>query len=317
MAECHARRTVPEAVSRDWRDVCVMPGNTMQQRRGDPVVLRASSRRTEDSMLRSLAEPEGCRLEALDGDIGRCRDFLFDDALWTLRYMVADTGGWLSGRKVLIASAQLETPDWERKRMPVNLTKAQIEQGPSLDVDAPVSRRYEQLYYQFHSLPGYWLGSGLAGDFAIPATLSPTRDARLEPVPTTSDATIEDTDPEAGDEVHLRSAREVNGYSVIGASSADHGGGREKVGRVVDIVVDDSSWALRAFIVDTSRLPFSKKALLPVEAVGEIDWALQRIIADVPAERIEEAPPFDPSEPIDERLETVLYDTYGRPRPAP
>jgi len=50
-------------------------------------------------MLKSLAEPEGYRLDAIDGDIGRCRDFLFDDAQWAVRYMVADTGGWLPDRR--------------------------------------------------------------------------------------------------------------------------------------------------------------------------------------------------------------------------
>ncbi|NBC47388.1 MAG: PRC-barrel domain containing protein [Gammaproteobacteria bacterium] len=266
-------------------------------------------------MLRSLAEPEGYRLEALDGDIGHCHDFLFDDELWTLRYMVADTGGWLSGRKVLISPVQLEAPDWERKRMPVDLTKAQIEQSPPLDVDAPVSRRYEQLYNEVHALPSYWLGSGLWGDFPIPASLTSTQEVRIEPEPTTSGATLDDAEPEAGGDSHLRSVREVTGYSVVGASTEDEGAGVEKVGRVVDLIVNDDSWALRAFVVDTSRLPLSKKVLLPVDAVAEIDWVERQVIADVPADRIEEAPPFDPNEPINERLETVLYDVYGRPQP--
>lgn len=271
-------------------------------------------------MLRSLAEPEGYRLEALDGDIGHCHDFLFDDELWTLRYMVADTGGWLSGRKVLISPAQLESPDWERQRMPVTLTKTQIEQSPPLDVDAPVSRRYEQLYNEFHSLPSYWLGSGLWGDFPIPASFTSTQEVRIEPVPKTSGETFEDTEVtelDEADDVHLRSVREVTGYSVVGQSAAENGEGIDKVGRVVDLIVNDSSWALRAFVVDTSRLPLSKKVLLPVDAVAEIDWVSRQVIADVPADRIEEAPAFDPSEPINERLETVLYDVYGRPRPTP
>ncbi|MCF7997315.1 MAG: PRC-barrel domain-containing protein [Chromatiaceae bacterium] len=272
-------------------------------------------------MLRSLAEPEGYRLEALNGDIGHCHDFLFDDELWTLRYMVADTGGWLSGRKVLISPAQLESPDWARQRMPVNLTKAQIEESPPLDDDAPVSRRYERLYNEFHSLPSYWLGSGLWGDFPIPASLTAAQEVRIEPTTsgasgaTVADAELEHAELGEGDDVHLRSVREVTGYRVVGQRGADHGGGLDKVGRVVDLIVNDSSWALRAFVVDTSRLPLSKKVLLPVDAIAEIDWGSRQVIADVTAERIEEAPAFDPSEPINERLETVLYDVYGRPAP--
>lgn len=122
-------------------------------------------------MLRSLTEPEGYRLDAIDGEIGRCKDFLFDDQRWTLRYMVADTGGWLSGRQVLISPAQLDSPDWQLQRLPVKLTREQIEQSPPLETDAPVSRRYEQAYNRFHALPDYWLGSGLWGDFPLPSGL--------------------------------------------------------------------------------------------------------------------------------------------------
>ena len=51
-------------------------------------------------MLRSVKGMLIYGLEAVDGDIGRCRDFLFDDRQWVVRYAVVDTGKWLPGRKV-------------------------------------------------------------------------------------------------------------------------------------------------------------------------------------------------------------------------
>ena len=55
-------------------------------------------------MLRNIDYlTSGYILTAEDGDIGRCKDFLFDDRYWTIRYMVADTGKWLPGRKALLA----------------------------------------------------------------------------------------------------------------------------------------------------------------------------------------------------------------------
>ena len=45
----------------------------------------------------------GYNLEATDGEIGKVESFYFDDDTWTIRYMVVKTGGWLSGRKVLIS----------------------------------------------------------------------------------------------------------------------------------------------------------------------------------------------------------------------
>ena len=46
----------------------------------------------------------GKKLGASDGDIGHVKDFYFDDKTWLVRYLVADTGSWLSGRQVLLTS---------------------------------------------------------------------------------------------------------------------------------------------------------------------------------------------------------------------
>ncbi len=49
-------------------------------------------------MLRSMKDLHGFAIHASDGDIGRVADCLFDDDRWAVRYLVVDTGGWLSGR---------------------------------------------------------------------------------------------------------------------------------------------------------------------------------------------------------------------------
>ena len=54
-------------------------------------------------MLLSLRQLYGKKLGASDGDIGRVKDFYFNDQQWAIRYVVADTGSWLSGRLVLIS----------------------------------------------------------------------------------------------------------------------------------------------------------------------------------------------------------------------
>ncbi|GAB4193490.1 MAG: hypothetical protein OHK0022_08450 [Roseiflexaceae bacterium] len=50
--------------------------------------------------LRSANTLRAYAIRAADGEIGGVHDFLFDDEQWTVRYRVADTGGWLSGRRV-------------------------------------------------------------------------------------------------------------------------------------------------------------------------------------------------------------------------
>jgi hypothetical protein len=55
------------------------------------------------SMLLSVNQLYGEKLGALDGDIGQVKDLYFDDLNWTVRYLVVETGSWLSGRQVLIS----------------------------------------------------------------------------------------------------------------------------------------------------------------------------------------------------------------------
>jgi len=53
-------------------------------------------------MLQGASAVLGYAIEASDGRIGSVGDFLFDDADWTIRWLVLDLGTWLPGRKLLL-----------------------------------------------------------------------------------------------------------------------------------------------------------------------------------------------------------------------
>ena len=46
-------------------------------------------------MLRKAKTMNGFRLGSLDREIGKVKEFYFDDQHWIIRYLVADTGNWL------------------------------------------------------------------------------------------------------------------------------------------------------------------------------------------------------------------------------
>jgi hypothetical protein len=87
----------------------------------------------------------------LDGDIGHVKDFYFDDENWVIRYLVADTGSWLSGRLVLLTPHVFGKLDQSEKTLQetlqIKLRKMQIENSPSIDLHKPVSRQYEIEYF--------------------------------------------------------------------------------------------------------------------------------------------------------------------------
>lgn len=90
-----------------------------------------------DSHLENTTELYGDKLVALDGDIGQIRDFYFEDKHWVIRYAVADTGSWLTGRLVLLSPHAFGKLDQGEKTMHINLRKMQIQIVPR---SSPTSR---------------------------------------------------------------------------------------------------------------------------------------------------------------------------------
>ncbi len=130
-------------------------------------------------MLRSVKDLRGYAIRATDGTIGEVADLYFDDDDWAIRYLVVDTGGWLSGRKVLISPHAIGHPDWLDRVLPVSLTRAKIEHSPDVDTQKPVSRQHEAAHFGYYGYPYYWDGAGLWGMGAYPGSLT-TEDKVIE-----------------------------------------------------------------------------------------------------------------------------------------
>src|SRR5438128_2556040 len=132
-------------------------------------------------MLRSAKDLFGSKIVATDGEIGKVHDFLFDDEKWGTRYMVADTGSWLTERLVLLAPACLARPDWDARTFPVNLTRQQIEESPNIDTDAPVSRQHEIELARHFQWPVYW-GGGIFTGTPLGGFAQPMAEPGLTPI---------------------------------------------------------------------------------------------------------------------------------------
>ena len=251
-------------------------------------------------MLRSLHELKNYTISARDGGIGHCKDFLFDDEFWTVRYMVADTGKWLPGRKVLISPISLGTPDWKTNHFPVKLTKEEVKKSPDLDSDAPVSRQYEMRHSDVYSWPYYWVGGYVWGMEATPEILY----ARAKQLGSQKEkAGVSEKDP---DKIHLRSADEVKGYKI----SAEDG----DFGHVHDFIVEDDVWTIRYLVISTRNWLPGKKVLMSPGWISKIDWVYADVEVNLSVDAIKKAPEFIPSEPINREYEARLYDFYGRPK---
>lgn len=241
-------------------------------------------------MLRSTKELQGYSIDAVDGEMGQVKDFFFDDKSWTIRYLVADTGSWLPGRKVLISPHALEQPKWRDQCFPVQLTQAQVENSPGIDADKPVSRQHEEALHAYYNWPIYWTG-GLYLDAQVVPRLN-----EEEP----------EKEVEEGD-VHLRSVSEVIGYDIEEKNDA--------FGHVEDFILDDELWILRYLVVDTRDwLPGGKKVLVSPGWINQVNWSDAKVSVALTREQIKNSPEYDPHTPVNRAYEERLYDFYGRPK---
>ncbi len=110
----------------------------------------------------------GYKLHSLDGEMGKVKDFYFDDRHWAIRYLVVDTGQWISFRQVLISPYALLAVNSKAQSIAIDLTRKQIEDSPSLDSDKPVSRQFEEAYHDHFGWPNYWSGPYMWGYYPYP-----------------------------------------------------------------------------------------------------------------------------------------------------
>ncbi|MFB3818292.1 MAG: PRC-barrel domain-containing protein [Candidatus Methylomirabilales bacterium] len=256
-------------------------------------------------MLRRLSMLEGFTIAATDGDIGRVADAYFDDQSWTVRHLVVDTGGWLSGRQVLISPLSLTAVDWEHDRLHAHLTRAQVEGSPSIDTDKPISRQHEMDYYGYYGMPYYWTGPYRWGAWATPLDYGTAPGVAANPEAAEIRQAVVTGEREPGD-AHLRSARTVRGYAIR-ATDGD-------VGHVEDFLLDDRDWALRYLVVDTRNWLPGKHVLVSPEWIDRISWPESAVHVNMLRETIRSSPEFDPATPPERAYEASLYDYYGRPR---
>ena len=220
-------------------------------------------------MLLSAEMIRGYKLEASDGEVGKVADLYFDDDTWTVRYIVVQTGNWLGDHRVLITPRRVDRVEQDRKVIEANLTRVEVKASPPAESDKPVSECMEIIF---------------------------------SPRPFSSPAYESERCSENAD-VHLRSTKEVEGYTLT-ATDGD-------IGHVAGFIVDDIDWVIRYLVVDTRDLWPGKNVLVSPEWVEEVDWNTSRLRFDVRGAAIKDAPEYSPGSPVTREYEVELCHFYN------
>ncbi len=236
-------------------------------------------------MLHSVKALQGFTVHASNGDIGTIKDVYFDDARWTIRYLVVDTGNWLRARSVLISPISFHQPDWDAEAIHVDLTREQVENSPGIDAEKPISRQQEEEFYRHYDYPLYWVGPLLWGFGAFPPiggmfgrdndeanSVRPANDA--DPIHVNS---------------HLRSTDDVLGYHIRASD--------DTVGHVDDFLFDENDWSIQFMIVDTRNWLPGKHVLISPQRIESVSWPDRHVFVNATRSAIESSPEYDEDHP--------------------
>jgi hypothetical protein len=280
-------------------------------------------------MLRSIEELEKYDVQATDGPIGHVRDFFFDDKSWVVRYIVVDTGGWLSNRKVLISPISIGPVESSRKRLEVLLNREQIKNSPDIDTDMPVSRQHEMRNLDYYGHTPYWSGNGLWGAGSFPSLMISDIDERAAPVayeeqhlersernssvesghinPRRNGCCLDGSDESNSakhDDPHLRSCKRILNHGIQATDGL--------IGHVDGFLVDENTWAIRYLIVKTSHWWLGHKVLIVPDWITEVNWFESTVTVDLSRNAVKASPPYESATEFDREQEAALYKHYDR-----
>lgn len=225
-------------------------------------------------MLHSLNELSNYHVSALDGDIGYCKDFLFNDEQWNLHYMLVDTHRWLpGGQKVLLSSNIIRDIDRDKRIIYINQSRSDIEGSPALPSNEPISRAYEktyQCYFDYayfnvgpNPLDSYFMGTHLENIKIVAAPKEPESEKN-----------------------HEHSVQFVEHYDL---QTSD-----KRHGHIIDFIISDQDWRVVYLAVDIKHwLLNSETVVVAPDKLQNVSWPQQKVFVDLTAKTIESLPTYN------------------------
>ena len=241
-------------------------------------------------MLNKAKTLNGYKLLSFDGEIGKVREFYFDDHYWTIRYLVADTGNWLKSRQVLISPFAIVAVNEKEQNIAIDLTQKQIEDSPSLNSDKPVSRQFEETYYGYYGYPMYWSGLYMWGPYPY--------------IVRDREKWKEVTHGKKVWNPHLRSTHDVSGHHIQAADG--------EIGHVEDFIIDDQTWAIRYLVIDTKNWWSGKKVLVSPQWIDRISWGETNVYVNLSRQAIKQSSEYTEMSLLTRDYEAQLLLHYDR-----
>lgn len=236
-------------------------------------------------MKRSITGLTGFALSGTDGLIGIVKGFYFESASWTIRYLVVQTGNWLSGRMILVTPEALLQPAWKQQTFPTDISHNQIKNSPLINLKLPISRQEEIGLYAYYPWAPYYENMDYFDD--------------TELINITGTKNIPDN--KNGNDLinqHLRSIEKVLGYNVNAVDGI--------IGKIVDFIIDVSNWKIQFIVIGKENQPTQKKMLCSPDMVKYFDWSTNTLSIYSTVFQVKHSPYYDFDNSFTDKYKLVI-----------
>jgi hypothetical protein len=113
-----------------------------------------------------------------------------------------------------------------------------------------------------------------------------------------------DQERHANDDIHLRSCKEITGYTLEASDG--------EIGQISGMLVDENNWAIRYFIVDTGHWWSGHQVVIAPLWIDAFLWTEKCVKVTMTKSEIKNSPPYDPNVPFERELELQIHQHYHR-----
>jgi hypothetical protein len=187
-------------------------------------------------------------LVTTDGEEHQVCSFLFDDRSWTIGFLVANAGSWLSRRQVVVSTCTTDGPDWTKEVIAANLTHQELVRCADIGSVKSVSQQQQLALRKYFGWPDFdprWY---------VPAALVPVQ---------------REFSAQANDDPHLRNTMDLLRYEVW---STDR-----RVGILSDFIMEPDSWHIKYLSVKVGDWVYHEERFAPTLSVQNISWGIHRV----------------------------------------
>ncbi len=238
-------------------------------------------------------EIHGKPLISCNGPAGIVDDFLFDDTVWSVRFVVVTLGPGTDSQVLLPREA---IGFFESAGLSTHWTKAQIENAPAAESIDPVGKSEQRSFSStYRPLP-----FGASTYFSS----SPVyQDLYNEPYYNTVPSLMRQAavKPQALRDPHLRSCNEIKGYRLSAPDSA--------IGYIDDFLLSPDAGAITGIIVDAQQILKDKKVLMGSAWISRLVWATRSAHVPLPKSTIVSSPVCEIRD-IDAPFDDIRFESF-------